>query len=388
MIRVQILSGQNWQYVLLVSYCTVSMRLHGPQLYNEDYSNYLFSFSHPFVCDSSQPHGLQHTRPPCPSPSPDICPSSCPLNQWCHPAISSSDALFSICPQSFPASEIFPMSWLSTSDDQNTSASAAVLPKSIQGLSSLRLTGLISLVSKRPLGDLSSTTIRKYQSLAFCLLYGPALTTVHDHWEDHSLDYYGLLLSLLFNTLSKFVIAFLSRSNCLLISQLQSPSTVILQPKKRKSVTQYVQFSCSVMSDSLWSHGLQYARPPCPSQLPDLAQTQVHQVGNAIQPSHPQFITTSVSPFYLPWSNGGFPGGLAIKNLPAKLDTQEMLVQSLGWENPLEGHDNPLQYSCLDSSMDRLARWSTICWVIKNQTWLKWLSANVARCHNLSFLNI
>ena len=143
------------------------------------------------------------------------------------------------------------MSWLSTSDDQNTSASAAVLPKSIQGLSSLRLTGLISLVSKRPLGDLSSTTIRKYQSLAFCLLYGPALTTVHDHWEDHSLDYYGLLLSLLFNTLSKFVIAFLSRSNCLLISQLQSPSTVILQPKKRKSVTQYVQFSCSVMSDSL-----------------------------------------------------------------------------------------------------------------------------------------
>ena len=148
------------------------------------------------------------------------------------------------------------------------------------------------------------------------------------------------------------------------------------------------QLSRSVVSDSLRPHGPQHARPPCPSQLPELAQTHVHRVGDAIQPSHPQFITTSVSPFYLPWSNGGFPGGLAIKNLPAKLDTQEMLVQSLGWENPLEGHDNPLQYSCLDSSMDRLARWSTICWVIKNQTWLKWLSANVARCHNLSFLNI
>ena len=117
----------------------------------------LFSFSHPVVRYSSQPHGPQHARPPCPSPSPEVCQGSCPLNQWCHPAISSSEALFFICLQSFPASEIFPMSWLSTSDDQNSSASAEVHPKSIQGLSSLRLTGL------GPLGDFSSTTIRNYQ---------------------------------------------------------------------------------------------------------------------------------------------------------------------------------------------------------------------------------
>ena len=62
--------------------------------------------------DSLQPLGLQHTRPLCPSPSPKVCPNSCPLHWWCHPAISSSDALFSFCPWSFPASGTFPMSWL------------------------------------------------------------------------------------------------------------------------------------------------------------------------------------------------------------------------------------------------------------------------------------
>ena len=74
-------------------------------------------------------------------------------------------------------------------------------------------------------------------SLAFCLLYGPVLTTIHDHWEDHSLDYRdfgGRVISLLFNTLSRFIITFLPRSNYLLISWLQSPSTVTLEPKKRK----------------------------------------------------------------------------------------------------------------------------------------------------------
>ena len=60
--------------------------------------------------DSLQPHWLQHSRPPCPSPSPEVCPSSCPLHQWCHPAISCSDALFSICPQSFLASRTLVLS--------------------------------------------------------------------------------------------------------------------------------------------------------------------------------------------------------------------------------------------------------------------------------------
>ena len=68
-------------------------------------------------CPTLWPHGPQHIRPPCPSPSPEVCPSSCQLHRWCHPAISSSDTLFSLHPQSLPASGTFPMSWLFASDD-------------------------------------------------------------------------------------------------------------------------------------------------------------------------------------------------------------------------------------------------------------------------------
>ena len=122
----------------------------------------LLFFSHSVVSNSLRPHGLQHTRPPCPSPLPDICPSSCPLHRWCHPAISSPDALFSFCLQSFPAWGTFPMSQLFTSYDQNTgvSASASVLPRNVQGWFSLRLTGLISLLSKGLSGVFSSTTYK------------------------------------------------------------------------------------------------------------------------------------------------------------------------------------------------------------------------------------
>ena len=95
------------------------------------------------------PHGLQQARPLCPSPSPEVCPSSCPLHQWCHPAISTSDVLLSFCLQSFPASRNLPMSQLFASDDQNTtvSASASVLPMSIQGWFPLKFTSLIFLLS-------------------------------------------------------------------------------------------------------------------------------------------------------------------------------------------------------------------------------------------------
>ena len=72
----------------------------------------LLLFSHPVVSNSLWPHGLQNVRPSCPSPSPEVFPSSCPLHWWCHPAISSSGALFSFCPQSFPASGTFPMNQL------------------------------------------------------------------------------------------------------------------------------------------------------------------------------------------------------------------------------------------------------------------------------------
>ena len=95
-------------------------------------------------------HGLQHARLPCPSRTPRVHSDSCPLSQWCHPTISSPVAPFSSCPQSFPASESFPVSQLFASGGQSigTSASASVLPMNIQGWFPLGLTGLISLQSK------------------------------------------------------------------------------------------------------------------------------------------------------------------------------------------------------------------------------------------------
>ena len=131
----------------------------------------LLLFSHPVMSNSLRSHGLYHSRPPCPSPFPKVCPSSCPLHQWCHPAISSSDVPFSFCPQSFPASGTFPMSQLFTSGDQNTgaSASASVLPVNIQGWFTLWLTGLTILLSKGLSGVFSNTMVQFSSVTQSCL---------------------------------------------------------------------------------------------------------------------------------------------------------------------------------------------------------------------------
>ena len=152
---------------------------------------YLLLFSFLVVSDSLQPHRLWHARPLCSSPSPKVCPSSCQLLQWCHPTLSSSDALFSFCPQSFPTSGTFPMIQLFTSDDQNIGVSASVLPTNIQGWFALRSTGLI-LLSKGLSGVFSSTIVEGINSLALRLLYRPTLTTICDHGEDRSLNYTDL----------------------------------------------------------------------------------------------------------------------------------------------------------------------------------------------------
>ena len=86
-----------------------SVKLYEFLKYIVDYKSIMLLFSHPVMSKSLRRHGLQHTSPPCPSPSPGVCPSSCPLHQWCYPIISSSEAFFSFCPQSFPASETFPI---------------------------------------------------------------------------------------------------------------------------------------------------------------------------------------------------------------------------------------------------------------------------------------
>ena len=106
-------------------------------------------FSCSVVSDSLQPHGLQHARLPCPSPTPGVYSDSCPLSWWCHPTVSSSVVPFSSRLQSFPASESFPMSRLFTSGGQSigASASASVFPLNIQGWFPLRFTNLIPLLS-------------------------------------------------------------------------------------------------------------------------------------------------------------------------------------------------------------------------------------------------
>ena len=125
-------------------------------------------FSHSVVSDSLWPHRLQHSRPPCPSPTPRVYSNSCPLSQWCHPTISSSVVPFSSRLQSFPASGSFQMSQFLTSGGQSigVSASASVLPMNIQDWFPLGWTNWISLQSKRPSRVFSNTTVQKHQFFA------------------------------------------------------------------------------------------------------------------------------------------------------------------------------------------------------------------------------
>ena len=121
--------------------------------------------SHSVVSDSLQPHGLQHTRLPRPSPAPRACSNSFPLNWWCHPTISSSVVPFFSRLQSFPASRSFLMSRFFTSGGQSigVAVSVSVLPMNIEDWFSLELTGWISLQSKGLSRVFSNTTVQKHQ---------------------------------------------------------------------------------------------------------------------------------------------------------------------------------------------------------------------------------
>ena len=131
------------------------------------------------MSESLRPHESQHARPPCPSPTPGVHPDSCPLSQWCHPAISSSVVPFSSCPQSFPASGSFQLSQLFTWGGQSigVSASASVLPMNTQDWSPLGWTGWISLQSKG-LARVFSTTVQKHQFFS-TQLSSPSNSHIH-----------------------------------------------------------------------------------------------------------------------------------------------------------------------------------------------------------------
>ena len=141
------------------------------------------------LCTTLQPHELQHARPPCPSPTPRVYPNSCPLSRWCHPTISSSVVPFSTRPQSFPASGSVQTSQLFTSGGQSfgVSASASVLPMNTQDLSP-RMNWLDLLAVQGTCKSHPTPWFKSINSSALSFLYSPTLTSIHDHWKNHSLD--------------------------------------------------------------------------------------------------------------------------------------------------------------------------------------------------------
>ena len=125
-----------------------------------------------------------------PSPTPGVYSNSCPLSQWCHPNISSSVVPFFSCLQSFPASESFQMSQLFASDSQSieVSASASVLPMNTQNWSPLGWTGWISYCPRDSQESSPTPQFKNINPLALIFLYSPILTSIHNYWENHSLD--------------------------------------------------------------------------------------------------------------------------------------------------------------------------------------------------------
>ena len=142
------------------------------------------------LSDSSQPHGMQHARPPCPSPTSGVYSNSSPLSWWCHPTISSSVVPFSSCLQSFPASGSFPVSQLFPSDGQSigVSASASVLPMSTQDWFSLEWTCWISLHPRDSQESSPTPQFKSINSSALTFLYSPTLTSIHDCWKNRPIS--------------------------------------------------------------------------------------------------------------------------------------------------------------------------------------------------------
>ena len=205
----------------------------------------MFSPSVLFTCTivpTLRPHGLQHARLPCPSPTPRACSTSCPLSQWCHSTISSSVVPFSSRLQSFLASG-FQMSQLFASGGQRigVSASASVFPIEYSGLIYFRMDWLDLLTVQGTLKTLlqhhtSEASILQCSACFMVQLSHPYMTTRKTIALTRQ-TLVGKVISLLFNMLSSLVITFLPRSKHLLISWLQLPSAVILEPKKIKSLT-------------------------------------------------------------------------------------------------------------------------------------------------------
>ena len=148
---------------------------------------WVVQFSHSVVSDSLRPHGLQHDRPPCLSPTPGVYSKSCPLSQWCHPTISSSVVPISSYLQSFPVSGSFRMSQFFTSGGQSigVSATSSVLPMDTQDWSPL---GWGSCSPRDSQESSPTPQFKSINSSALSFLYSPTLTSIYNYWKNHSLD--------------------------------------------------------------------------------------------------------------------------------------------------------------------------------------------------------
>ena len=149
-----------------------------------------FQFSHSVMSSFLQPHGLQHTRLPSPSPTPRVYSNLCPLSWWCHPTISSSVVPLSSCLQSFPASGSFPVSQFFTSGGQSIGVSnfSISLSNEFSGLISFRMDWLELLAIQRTLKSLLQHHSSKASILLHSAFFIVQLTSIHDYWKNHSLD--------------------------------------------------------------------------------------------------------------------------------------------------------------------------------------------------------
>ena len=205
----------------------------------------LLLLSHSVMSNSLWPHGLQHTRLPCSFPSPGACSNSCTLNRWDHPTHSSSVVPFSSCPPSFPPLVLF-FQWVSSLHQVAKVLEFELQHQSFQWI--IRIDFLYNWLVWSLYSPRNSKSFFQHHSLKASILWHSAFFMVqlsHPYMITGKAialtiwTFLSKVMSLLLNMLSRLVITFLPRSKRLLISWLQSPSAVILEPKKIKSVTHY-----------------------------------------------------------------------------------------------------------------------------------------------------
>ena len=174
---IALMDMEDWLY-LSTSESKLSLVCHSVQ------------FSRSVMSNSSWPHGLQHARPPCPSPTPGIYSNSCPLSRWWPPTVSSSVIPFSSCLQSFPASQSFPVSQFLSSGGPSigVSTSASVLPMNIQDWFPLGSTVWSPCSPRDSQQSSPAPQFKSISSSALSFLCSPTLTSIHDYWKNHSFD--------------------------------------------------------------------------------------------------------------------------------------------------------------------------------------------------------